>query len=174
MCDPMSATAAAVTAGAGIAGQFMGDQTKSDLADYQAQVARNNQIIAQQQEQNIVDQGVANMQQQQMKTSQMVGADRARLAASGLDIAVGSPADVASDTADVGLQDANAIRNNAINQAYAASGQVMNATAQAGMAQYNAKNIQNQNMMGEIQTGLNVGQNLYNPLTNSGLLTELL
>lgn len=174
MCDPISAATAAVTTGAGIAGQFLQNQTSSNLTDYQAQVALDNQIAAQQQEQNIVNQGVTNIQQQQMKTSQLIGSNRARLAASGLDIDTGSPADILSDTADIGQQDANAIRNNAVDQAYGASVQVMNDTAQARMAEYNAKNLQNQNMMGEIQTGMDLGGNLYNPLTNSGLLTALM
>lgn len=174
MCEPISATAAVLTTGAALANHFMSNNTADDLSKYQSQVALNNQIIAQQQEQNIVNQGVSNMQQQQLKTSQAVGANRARMAASGLDINVGTPADVLSDTASLGLEDANNIRNNAINQAYAASGQVMNATAQADLAHYNTKNLENQNMLGDIQTGLNVGQSLYNPLTNSGLLTAIL
>ena len=168
MCDPVSATMATVSAGAGIAGQFMKNQSSSNLADYQAQVALDNQIAAQQQEQNIVNQGVTSMQQQELKNSQQIGANRARLAASGLDITVGSPADVLSDTADLGLQDAAAIRNNTVNQAYNASVQVMNDTAQARMAQYNAKNLQNQNMLSTIQTGLDLGGNVLDSFTSSG------
>jgi hypothetical protein len=159
---------ATVSAGAGIAGQLMKNQYSSNLADYQAQVALDNQIAAQQQEQNIVNQGVTSMQQQELKNSQQIGANRARLAASGLDIAVGSPADVLSDTADLGLQDAAAIRNNTVNQAYNASVQVMNDTAQARMAQYNAKNLQNQNMLSTIQTGLDLGGNVLDSFTSSG------
>lgn len=174
MCEPIAATTAVLTTGAAFANHFMSNNASEDLSNYQSQVALNNQIIAQQQEQNIVNQGVSNMQQQQLKTSQAVGANRARMAASGLDIDVGTPADVLSDTASLGLEDANNIRNNAINQAYSASGQVMNATAQANLAQYNSKNLENQNMLGDIQTGLDLGQTLYDPVTSTGLLTALL
>src|SRR5580700_9269969 len=82
-------------------------------ANYQAQVARNNQMVAQWNAQRALQQGEVDADNQNLKTAQLKGSQRAALAAEGGDVDSGSPLDIVADTARAGYTDAATIRSNA-------------------------------------------------------------
>jgi hypothetical protein len=87
-------------------------------ANYQAQLARNNQMVAEWHAQRALEQGRVSEQQQRFKTAQVIGAQRAALASQGGDIDSGSPLDIVGDTARAGEFDALTIRSDAGVKAY--------------------------------------------------------
>jgi hypothetical protein len=105
---------------------------------YQAQVARNNQTIAQWNAQRALQQGEVDADNQNLKTAQLKGSQRAALAAEGGDVDSGSPLDIVADTARAGYTDAATIRSNAALQAYnyqiQAAGDAGTASAINGLA----------------------------------------
>jgi hypothetical protein len=105
---------------------------QAGMASYQAQVARNNQMIAEGYAQRAEQQGRVDEQNQRLKTSSVIGSQRAALASQGGDINSGSPLDIASDTARAGELDALTQRNNAALKAYGYRVQAFNNAADAG------------------------------------------
>ena len=85
---------------------------------YQAQVAANNQVIANQNADLALFKGNQAEQQSRQRTAQMVGADRAGFGASGVDPNSGSAVRVQSDTARIGEMDAQTIADNAQRSAW--------------------------------------------------------
>lgn len=81
-------------------------------ANYQSQVARNNQIIAEQNASYARQVGQVETETQGMKTAAVVGSQIAAQGASGIDPTTGSPADVVKGTRELGKLDAmNVMRN---------------------------------------------------------------
>ena len=99
--------------GLSIASQVQQANAQAGMAGYQAQLARNRQMIADWQAQRAEQQGRVDEQQQRSKTAQVAGAQRAALASQGGDVNSGSPLDIAGDTARAGEFDARTIRSNA-------------------------------------------------------------
>lgn len=87
------------------------DQAQADAANYNAAVARNAAIFAQQQ-------GEVNAQANDRRTAAMVGRQRAAYAAGNLDVNSGSPLDIQSDTEQIGRLNSLTIRNNSAREAY--------------------------------------------------------
>ncbi|HXA22753.1 MAG TPA: hypothetical protein VNW90_10660 [Acetobacteraceae bacterium] len=102
-------------------------------ADYQAQVANNNAIIAQQNATYATAAGNAQAEKSAMGTAERMGAIRAAQASSGVDVGSGSPLDVQTSQKEVGQLDQDTIRNNAARVAYGYRSQSTNFTAQAGL-----------------------------------------
>jgi hypothetical protein len=143
------ATLAALSIGTSVIGtgvQMIGgyeqSQAQAASANYNAQVARNNQIIAQQNAQIALDQGNVAEQAQRQKTAQLIGADLAQEAASGVNPNSGSALDVRSSDAQIGELNALTTRYNAAlkardyeNQASSFGAQAELYSAQAGWDQ---------------------------------------
>jgi hypothetical protein len=110
----------------------------SESANYQAQVARNNQQIAQQNANYATQRGNVMVQQKQQQTAQAEGNIRAAAGASGIDVNSGSSVRLQSDTAKLGTFDALTIRNAAAREAYGYNTQGMSYQAQASLDQYEA------------------------------------
>ncbi|HEX9449753.1 MAG TPA: hypothetical protein VF920_17325 [Dongiaceae bacterium] len=106
---------AAAVAGAAVSavGAIQQGQAQSQQAKYNAAVAHNNQIIAQQNAQDALDRGAAEEQQQRKKTQMLIGQQRSSLAAQGADLSSGSALDLVGDIAGTGELDALTIRHNA-------------------------------------------------------------
>ena len=133
--DPLTlagtAISSVVTSGVSLFGALQSADAQSASAAYQAQVARNNQIIAEQNAQSAEDVGLVREQDQRQKTASLIGTQRATLAAAGLDPNSGSPLDLQSDSASLGELDAQTIRHNAGLEAYGYQSQASNFAAQA-------------------------------------------
>jgi hypothetical protein len=121
--------------GAGVAayGQIQAGNAAQSAANYQAQVAANNAIIADQNARQATAAGNAQAEQSRMKTNNLVGAMMAGQASSGLDVGSGSPLDVRTSQKEVGELDVLTIRNNAARQAYGYQTQSMSSTAQSAL-----------------------------------------
>lgn len=123
----------AIGTGLGALGQMRAGEAAQANADYQAQVARNNQIIAEQNAQYASQAGNAAVTRQQMKDRATLGSITAGLAAEGVDVNSGSPARVRSSAAELGQLDTETEAQNAALRVYGFRTQGMNYGAQAGL-----------------------------------------
>ncbi len=126
-----SLAASAVGTGVAMYGQSQQAAAQSQAANYQSAVARNNAIIANQNAQAALDAGQAQEQQQRLKTAGLIGAERATMAANGVELDSGSALNVQSSAASLGELDALTVRSNAARQAYGYQTQATNFGAQA-------------------------------------------
>lgn len=117
-------TMATVATGMQVAGmvtqaQAARDQSKAAKKgyEYQAVVNRNNAMVAEWQAQDALQRGARTEQQQQLKTAQLKGSQRARAAANGVAIDEGSPLAILQDTDYMGDMDARTIRDNTAKEA---------------------------------------------------------
>lgn len=95
-----------------------GAAIQSNQAAFMAQVARNNEQVAQWNAQRALQQGQVAEDQQRQKTSQAIGTQRALLASQGGDVGSGSDLDLVGDTARTGEFKAQTIRNDAQDNAF--------------------------------------------------------
>ncbi len=132
MSAPVSATTlSAISLGMGAVGtglSFMGQMGQQQAqqqaasagqaqAIYQAQVARQNQELANRQAADALQRGQVAEQSRRYQTRQQIGQQTAAFAAQGTDLE-GSPLDILGDTAAAGELDAITIRSNAAREAY--------------------------------------------------------
>src|SRR6185295_14758246 len=104
------------SAGGGILNAFGSAQSaraNSTTAMYQAAVAHNNSIIAENNAQYALAVGRSQAETQNYKTRELLGVQKARQGASGIDVNSGSALDVRRSTIDLGQLDALTILNNA-------------------------------------------------------------
>jgi hypothetical protein len=138
---PVIGLAASVaSAGLGVYGAIQQAGAQADAAAYQAQVARNNQIIAEQNATYARQAGAAQEAAQRMRTAALAGRQRAAMAANGFDVNSGSNLDIAGSAASLGEMDALTIRSNASRTAAGYSAQGRDLTAQAGLLDMQAAN----------------------------------
>lgn len=131
-----SATAAATSA----YGAYQQGQASSAAATYQAAVARNNQIVANQNATYATQQGQAMEASKREQTAQLLGKERAMAGAAGVDSSSGSPLRLQGDTSRLGEVDALTIRDNAARSAYGYQTQGLNFQAEAGLDMMKSRN----------------------------------
>lgn len=95
-------TAGVITTGLTVAGAAGSAYSGYETAQYQAQVAKNNQALATANAQYTEQAGVAATQQQELKDASQMGAIRATIAANGLDTNSGSALDLQRSQAELG------------------------------------------------------------------------
>lgn len=108
-------------------------QAQQDQANYQAQVARNNAIIAQQQADDALLRGRQDEGEYRIQLSGFKGKQRSILAGSGFEANEDDALDILSDTAQIGEVDALKVRNNAQREAYKYQLAAQSGQAQAGL-----------------------------------------
>jgi hypothetical protein len=96
-----------------VIGGGMNAMARSQSANYNAQVARNNQTIANQNASLSLQQGQQQEENQRLKTGEQIGSIVAGQAASGVNPNTGSALNVRASAAEVGELDAETIRYNA-------------------------------------------------------------
>lgn len=101
------------------------------------QVARNNQIMAEYAAQDAERRGEEDAMQVRRKAAQIKGAQRSRMAASGLDLGVGTAQELQDQTDFFGAQDEATARNNARRGAWSARAQ---GNAAAAQGRFDAQN----------------------------------
>lgn len=129
-----------ISAGVSAYGAIQQGKAQSAALEYQAQVARNNQTIASQYSQQAIADGENKVAAKQQQTAQMIGAQRAAMAANGVDLDSGSPLRLQEDSAKLGNLDALTIRNNAAREAYGYQLQGLSYAQQAQLDQSAADN----------------------------------
>lgn len=142
----MASSAAASLTGA--VGSLTTGNANGQAAQYQAAVARNNEVVAKQNSDFALSAGRRQEEAQRLKTAQVIGMQRAQLAHSGIDIGSGSALRLQEDTARVGELDALTIRNNAARAAYGYEVQASDFGANAGMLDRTAKNARTAGAIG--------------------------
>lgn len=125
MCEPTTIALAATA----ISG------TLSAVGAYQQgqvakQVGRNNQIMAEYAAQDALRRGEQEAQAVQRKAAQLKGSQRALMAAKGLDLSSGTPADILDSTDFFAENDVNTARFNARKDAWASRAQGAQARAE--------------------------------------------
>lgn len=88
-------------------------------AELNAQIQRNNAELADWQARDALARGDRNASQSRMKTRQLKGTQRARMAANGVDLGEGSALSILDDTDYFGEIDAGTIKDNAAKEAFA-------------------------------------------------------
>lgn len=128
------------SAGVGALGAIRSASAAAAQANYQAQVAANNQKIAEQNANTAIQAGEAKATAQSLKNRSIQGGIIAGEAGAGLDVNSGSPIDLRDSAARIGQLDVETTRYNAQQQAYGFRTQGMGYTAQAGLEQAAAAN----------------------------------
>jgi len=107
-------------AGAGVSavGTVLGGIAAGNAASYQAQVARNNAIIAGNNATYAEQAGAAKAEAEGRKNAAVAGAIKSKQAANGIDVNTGSSVDVQTSQRETGELDAETVLNNAELQAY--------------------------------------------------------
>lgn len=134
MSDPITALTLAATGlstGIGVVGSIRQARAQSEQMEYQADVARQNQQLAEQQASAERRQGYENMITQRQETAKLIGRQRAAAGASGAVVDVGSNLDLQADTAAQGEIDAINTYNQALDRAYNYDVQAVNYGNQA-------------------------------------------
>ncbi|NIF51403.1 hypothetical protein [Burkholderia sp. Ax-1724] len=144
----ISLAVTAAGAAASAYGAIKQGQAASAASDYQAQVARNNQIVSNAYAKQAQSDGENQVAAKQAQTSQMIGAERAAMAANGVDLDSGSALRIQGDTAKLGDVDAMTIRNNAARQAYGYQLQGLSYSQQAGLDEASASNAKTAGYLG--------------------------
>lgn len=136
----------AIGIGLGLGGSLLGgigalgqSQAQAANAEFQAQVARNNQKVAEQNAGLAIQTGEEKATARGLAEAAQLGHVKASQAASGLDINVGSPVDVRAAQAKFGRLDALTEMNNAQLQAYGYRTQATNYLAQSYLDTAEAK-----------------------------------
>jgi hypothetical protein len=131
--------AAAAVAGAVISavGTVASAQAQANQASYQAQVARNNQIIADRNAADALKRYAIEEDKVRQRTASIMGSQRAKLAGQGAALDEGSPLDIQMDTAGLGELDALTVRSVGEREAYGFKVQGMNYAAQSKLYEMN-------------------------------------
>jgi hypothetical protein len=111
----------------------------SEAANYQSQVARNNQTIASQNAQQQSQAAAIQAQNADLKNRAIEGGILASQGASGIDIASGSSDDVRRSARQVGRLDTETIYSNALNNVRSSLQQSRNFGAQSQLDAFQAK-----------------------------------
>ena len=127
--------AAAAVIGAAMSGYGMYQQSQAQKAqaEYQSAVARNNQIIGEQNAADAMKRGQIEADKHRGKVQALKGSQKAAMAAGGFEIDSGTNLDVLSDTAQLGELVALTILNNAEREAYQHKVAAMNSGAQSNL-----------------------------------------
>ena len=116
MCLPAAALAIAATAVSAL-GTGVGALNSAAQSRYQAKVADRNATLEDRAARDAIERGKVEAQNYQRQLSQQMGAQRAALAANGIDTTYGTAALVQRDLGEVGAQDVQTIRENAMREA---------------------------------------------------------
>lgn len=176
--DPVTFSIVAATASAVVGGvsAYQSGQAQQDAANYQAAVARNNAILAEQYAQAEIARGRVLEDAKRQESAQRMGAVRAAAGASGLDVDSGSPLSLQADTAMLGEFDAQTIRNNSERAAHGYRVQGMNYTAQAQldrMAGENASRVGALGMWSSIIGGASSVSDRWSRMKSTGVNPDI-
>lgn len=135
----VAAGASIVGTGISAIGAISGGNASAGMAAYNAQVARNNQTIAQQNADYAFKAGEARAGDQSLKARAQQGRTVAAIAASGLDVNSGSSVDVRESERELGQLDVERTRQQAALTAYGYRTTASNFGATAGLDEAEGK-----------------------------------
>ena len=151
--------------GLAIAAQVQGAgqqaQAQQHAYNYQAQVARNNQVVMKQQADDARARGAIEEKQFRQQVARQVGTQRASAAANGVLVDDGSALGITEETERYGDFDARTIRNNANRKAYGYEMQGMGYGADAGLLTTRASNVYDSSMSTALSGGATLADRWY-------------
>lgn len=109
--------------------------------EIQAQTQANNATIANWDASDAITRGQQQAQQSQQNTASLASTQRATMAANGLDLTQGTPANILASTKYQGQLDTNTIQANAARQAWGYANQANNATTNSQLLNFGAGQI---------------------------------
>lgn len=144
MCEPVSistgaAWALGATAAATAAATYVSYDANKKAGEANAEIAANNARLAADDAKNAQAMGDRESQAQTWRTRQIMGQQRASIAANGIDSQIGTPAEILGETALFGEVDQQAIRLNTARTAWGFNSQVRNIQNQAGIDRFNTR-----------------------------------
>ncbi|MDP9572388.1 UNVERIFIED_ORG: hypothetical protein J2W66_002881 [Agrobacterium larrymoorei] len=139
MCD-LGLILGAATTMIGMQGAKQEAESSAAASEYNAKVADMNARLSERRARDSLERGKLDEQQKRNENAQIMGRQKAAMAANGVDLAFGSPLDTLVDTATLGEIDALTIRRNAANEAYDHDVAAANGRADASLNRANAKN----------------------------------
>jgi len=156
----ISLASTVIGGGVSLMGQMQTANANASAANYQAQVARNNQTIAEQNATYSRQAGVVEAEQQSQKTARLVGAEIAGQGASGIDPTTGSPAEVVRGTREMGRLDMLNLVQNAELRARGFNIEASNQGANAGLLTQQASNARTAGLFGAAGSLLTAGSSV--------------
>lgn len=160
--DPLTLALGVAGAAASAFGTIQSGMAAQSSANYQAKVAENNALIAQQNADYAIKAGNAKVAQEGQKSAERQAAIITGLAANGTDVNKGSALDVREGARKTGLLDEQTAANNAELQAYGYRTQKTSFEAQAGLERAQAEQA-------PIGAGLSAAGQLFNSASSIGL-----
>jgi len=130
----------AISAGVSAYGASQQADAQKRAADYQAQVEANNAKIAAWQRSDAIQRGEQEAQRSMRERSQMIGKQRAALAANGVDMTQGSALDLLASTEFLGQEEVNTIQSNAAREAWGYEIQGQNYNSASSFERWKASN----------------------------------
>lgn len=115
MCDPVTLTVAATAVAAG--GQLYSGMAQRAQGRYESRVAQQNAGIERRAAADAMERGEVEQMRHFRRVAQAAGEQRARQAASGVDVNFGSAADLLSDVRMIGYEDSATIAENTVREA---------------------------------------------------------
>lgn len=114
-------------------GAYANSRGTKQAYEAQAQVSRNNAMLAGWQADDAIRRGERDASRLRMQRNQLKGRQRAVLAANGVDLGVGSALGVLTDTDYFTDVDVGTVKDNAAREAWALRNQAMNFTSDAAL-----------------------------------------
>lgn len=130
MCDPVSISLG-VGAALSATGSVMGGISADQQGHYAAKIADQNAKMDHLSSRDALERGRIEEQRQYRHNARAMGAQRVAIAANGIELDFGTAADLQTDTARAGWEDAQTIRENAVREAKGFEISAWNHTAQA-------------------------------------------
>jgi len=122
-------------------GAYNAASSQRDSLNYQASVSANNAIIDQDKAAIADQNGTIAVQNQDLKTAQIFGMQRANMAANGVDLGSGSAHDVLTSTELMGGRDAAQLETNAMREAWGYKTQANDLNANAAALHSMAESV---------------------------------
>lgn len=137
MSGAVSIAGLASVAGMGMSayGAYSNSRNAKAAMGAQAQVNRNNALIAGWQAEDAIKRGNKDAMRVKTRANRLKGAQRAGFGANGVDMTTGSALQILSDTEYFGELDATTAKDNAAKEAWALRNQAMGFSAEAGLMQ---------------------------------------
>ncbi len=135
-----AAAIAVVTAGLTAYSASEQASAQKKAANYQAQVEANNAKIAAWQRTDAINRGEVEAQKSMRERSQLIGKQRAALAANGVDLNQGSALDLLASTEFLGQEEVNTIQSNAAREAWGYQIQGQNYSNNSSFERWKASN----------------------------------
>lgn len=136
-----------ISGGVGFLGAMQQGEAAEQASQYQAQVARNNEITANNNAIYASQVGAVRAQTQDLKNRAVLGQLEAQQSASGLDLGSESSGEVRRGARNLARLDTETIYNNALLQVRAAQQQGVNFEAQAGLNELEGSNARSAALM---------------------------